>query len=439
MPFLVDSVMGEIGERRLNVQLVAHPVFGVRRDGAKLVALGAIAAGGARESFIHIHLEPIAEEAARADIVRALESVLGEVRLAVQDWRAMLDRVNGMVDDLEDQSAAAAGGRDRRGDPVPAMAAGRQFHLPRRAQLHLRRQHAGARFRERARHHAFARFARAQARRRIARIHPGNHGVSQGTAPADHRQGQYPRARAPARLSRLCRHQAIRRFRQSGGRTTHRRAVHLHRLYAQRAQHSLSAPQDRGRRSARRLRRQQSFRQGAGQRAGTLSARRIVPGRRRLALSFRARHPAARRAAARARAGAARSLRPLRVGAGVRAARTLRQPHPRAHRRLSQPRLYRARLGVLSVLPGRPAGARALHHRPLPRPRARDRCRHAGARGRGNRALVGRRIERRAGAGQSAGQGARSVWPLPRRVFRGFPGSLSADGGGRRYPHGRNA
>ncbi len=102
MPFLVNSVMGEIGERRLNVQLVAHPVFGVRRDGAKLVALGApIAAGGARESFIHIHLEPIADEAARADIVRALEGVLGEVRLAVQDWRAMLDRVNGMVADLK--------------------------------------------------------------------------------------------------------------------------------------------------------------------------------------------------------------------------------------------------------------------------------------------------------------------------------------------------
>ena len=28
MPFLVDSVMGEIAERRLNVQLVVHPVFG---------------------------------------------------------------------------------------------------------------------------------------------------------------------------------------------------------------------------------------------------------------------------------------------------------------------------------------------------------------------------------------------------------------------------
>ena len=102
MPFLVDSVMGEIADRRLDVRLVAHPVFGVRRDGGKLVALGAAdAAASARESFIHIHLEPIEDEAARADIVRALEGVLGEVRLAVQDWRAMLERVNGIVADLK--------------------------------------------------------------------------------------------------------------------------------------------------------------------------------------------------------------------------------------------------------------------------------------------------------------------------------------------------
>ena len=140
MPFLVDSVMGEIGERRLTVQLVAHPVFGVQRDGAKLVALGANAAGGARESFIHIHLEPIADEAARADVVRALAGVLGEVRLAVarlaRHARARQQRGRRS----EDQSAAAAGGRDRRGGSVLAMAIGRQFHLPRRAQLHFRRQ-----------------------------------------------------------------------------------------------------------------------------------------------------------------------------------------------------------------------------------------------------------------------------------------------------------
>ena len=102
MPFLFDSVMGELAERRLNVQLVTHPVFGVRRDGGKLVALGAAdAADCARESFIHLHLEPIADEATRDDIVRALGAVLGEVRLAVQDWRAMLERVNGAVADLK--------------------------------------------------------------------------------------------------------------------------------------------------------------------------------------------------------------------------------------------------------------------------------------------------------------------------------------------------
>jgi len=102
MPFLVDSVMGEIGERRLNVQMVAHPVLAVERDGARLIALGAAdGAGHACESFIHVHLEPIVEEAARADLVRALADMLGEVRLAVQDWRAMLERINGAVADLK--------------------------------------------------------------------------------------------------------------------------------------------------------------------------------------------------------------------------------------------------------------------------------------------------------------------------------------------------
>ena len=65
----------------------------------------------------------------------------------------------------------------------------------------------------------------------------------------------------------------------------------------------------------RRLRSRQPFGQGARQRAGALSARRAVPGRRRHALPERPRHPAARRAAARARVAAARPLRPFRLGA----------------------------------------------------------------------------------------------------------------------------
>ena len=100
MPFLVDSVMGEITERRLDVRLVAHPMFGVRRSGSKLTGIDAPDAANVRESFIHIHLSPIAGGAC-ADLVRALEIVLGEVRLAVQDWRPMHDRVTSMVAELK--------------------------------------------------------------------------------------------------------------------------------------------------------------------------------------------------------------------------------------------------------------------------------------------------------------------------------------------------
>ncbi|HET8972481.1 MAG TPA: NAD-glutamate dehydrogenase, partial [Pseudolabrys sp.] len=100
MPFLVDSVMGEITERRLDVRLVAHPMFGVRRSGSKLIGIDAPDAANVRESFIHIHLSPIADGAC-ADLVRALEIVLGEVRLAVQDWRPMRDRVASMVAELK--------------------------------------------------------------------------------------------------------------------------------------------------------------------------------------------------------------------------------------------------------------------------------------------------------------------------------------------------
>ena len=100
MPFLVDSVMAEIAEHKLDVRLVAHPVLGVRRTGGKLTAIDAPDAAGARESFIHIHLSPIAKDTCR-ELERALEVVLGEVRLAVQDWRPMRERVTSIVAELK--------------------------------------------------------------------------------------------------------------------------------------------------------------------------------------------------------------------------------------------------------------------------------------------------------------------------------------------------
>jgi glutamate dehydrogenase len=102
MPFLLDSVMGELAERRLDVRLVVHPVFGVRRQQGKLVAIGATSdADTVRESFIHIHIDAIESDAACAEIVEVLRRILADVRLAVQDWRPMLDHVNGIIEDLK--------------------------------------------------------------------------------------------------------------------------------------------------------------------------------------------------------------------------------------------------------------------------------------------------------------------------------------------------
>ncbi|HEY5378164.1 MAG TPA: NAD-glutamate dehydrogenase [Pseudolabrys sp.] len=101
MPFLVDSVMGEIGERRLDLRLVAHPVFAIKREGGHLIALGTSEADGHRESFIHIHIEPLEDATVCAAIVAALENVLREVRLAVQDWRPMVDYVQDIVAELK--------------------------------------------------------------------------------------------------------------------------------------------------------------------------------------------------------------------------------------------------------------------------------------------------------------------------------------------------
>ncbi len=99
MPFLVDSVMGELAAQRLDVRLVAHPIFGVKRDKAgKLLSFGGTEA---RESFIHIHIEPIEDAAGCGHIVRELTTVLGEVRRSVDDWRPMVARVNELVGELK--------------------------------------------------------------------------------------------------------------------------------------------------------------------------------------------------------------------------------------------------------------------------------------------------------------------------------------------------
>ena len=87
MPFLLDSVLGELTERGIAVHLVVHPVFAVERDPAGILFAfrGQATNAAARESFIHIHTERIEDAGRRAEVVRALEQALGDVRVCVTD------------------------------------------------------------------------------------------------------------------------------------------------------------------------------------------------------------------------------------------------------------------------------------------------------------------------------------------------------------------
>ncbi|MGE0564719.1 MAG: NAD-glutamate dehydrogenase [Pseudolabrys sp.] len=98
MPFLVDSVLSELQKHGLRVQLVAHPVLMAERDSAgRLTKYGE----GPRESFIHIHVDALTDETRAAKIVAGIEMSLGQVRLAVVDWKPMLARVDALVAELK--------------------------------------------------------------------------------------------------------------------------------------------------------------------------------------------------------------------------------------------------------------------------------------------------------------------------------------------------
>ena len=91
MPFLVDSVTMEVNRHGLTLHLIMHPIIGVERaaDGT----LTGLAADGSktatRESFIHVEVDRVTEQAALEALAADLVRVLDDVRSAVDDWKAM--------------------------------------------------------------------------------------------------------------------------------------------------------------------------------------------------------------------------------------------------------------------------------------------------------------------------------------------------------------
>jgi glutamate dehydrogenase len=104
MPFLVDSVTMELNRHGLTIHLPIHPILVVRRDaGGELVELlpaeetskepPQVPPGALREACIHIEVDRQTEPRVLDELREGIERVLDDVRVAVDDWQPMRQRV----------------------------------------------------------------------------------------------------------------------------------------------------------------------------------------------------------------------------------------------------------------------------------------------------------------------------------------------------------
>src|SRR5438874_6502786 len=109
MPFLVDSVTMEANRQGLTLHLLVHPVLRVARDAKgelRDVSAPAESSEGRLESFMHVEVDRQTDRAKLAELEAGIAKVLGDVRAAVEDWRAMQAR---MVDVLSRVESARSG------------------------------------------------------------------------------------------------------------------------------------------------------------------------------------------------------------------------------------------------------------------------------------------------------------------------------------------
>jgi len=93
MPFLVDSVTGELTRHNLAIHLVVHPQVHVDRDAVgqlrSVAESGGAGAGTPLESFIHVEIDRLVDQAVIDELRKDLRRVLEDVRAAVEDWPKM--------------------------------------------------------------------------------------------------------------------------------------------------------------------------------------------------------------------------------------------------------------------------------------------------------------------------------------------------------------
>ena len=220
MPFLFDSLLGEIHESCGDLHLVIHPVLAVTREGKDKCTIHGVANrrnppdGTNRISLIHIHASSL--DGNRQNALRArIETVLSQVHDAVHDWKDMLIRLDHAISvyrhsqDVLDPKATqeAAEFLEWLRDDNFTFLGMREYRLGRRGKTGtLKRTGENAAS-------ASCPIPTCVVLRRGARggdHHARDPRLPARPGPADRHQGQRQVGRPPPRLSRLCRRQDLR-------------------------------------------------------------------------------------------------------------------------------------------------------------------------------------------------------------------------------------
>ncbi len=106
MPFLFDSIMGEISTAHRDISLAAHPVLSLRHtDAGNLKDIDLAIAGQSDEGWRKVSLIMVMVPRLSAEATRLLKSnlrkVLDQVHRAVADWRTMLSKLDTVVTELQ--------------------------------------------------------------------------------------------------------------------------------------------------------------------------------------------------------------------------------------------------------------------------------------------------------------------------------------------------
>ncbi|MDM8566724.1 NAD-glutamate dehydrogenase [Candidatus Halobeggiatoa sp. HSG11] len=99
MPFLVESIRMALNRQGLTVHLMLHPILKTQRDETgKLIT---ISPTGNSESLIHLEVDRQTENHVLDQITTDLNQVLADVRIAVDDWPAMCDKMAEAFQELQ--------------------------------------------------------------------------------------------------------------------------------------------------------------------------------------------------------------------------------------------------------------------------------------------------------------------------------------------------